>query len=88
VKTLLNAALLLTLASATARAQINAGRPNPQPSLPCTMTEVATFNRTFRSPGRRHACRALGSRPRIRDVEVGPNGRTLDARGLQPGCFV
>src|SRR5438132_10962328 len=48
MKTLLNAALLLTLASATARAQINAGDLKPEPSLPFTMTEVATFKLPWR----------------------------------------
>ena len=48
MKTLLNAALLLTLASATARAQINAGELKPEPSLPFTMTEVATFKLPWR----------------------------------------
>jgi hypothetical protein len=43
MKTLLNAALLLTLVSATTRAQINAGDLKPEPSLPFTMTQVATF---------------------------------------------
>ena len=38
MKTLLNVALLFTLASATARAQINAGDLKPEPSLPFTMT--------------------------------------------------
>ncbi len=48
MKTLLNAALLLTLVSATARAQINAGEQKPEPSLPFTMTQVATFNLPWR----------------------------------------
>ena len=48
MKTLLNAALLLTLVSATARAQINAGTLKPEPSLPFTMTQVATFNLPWR----------------------------------------
>src|SRR6266508_3251032 len=48
MKTLLNAALLLTLASVTARAQINAGDLKPEPSLPFTMTEVATFRLPWR----------------------------------------
>ncbi len=48
MKTLLNAALLLTLASATARAQINAGELKPEPGLPFTMTEVATFKLPWR----------------------------------------
>ena len=48
MKTLLNAALLLTLASGTARAQINAGESKPEPSLPFTMTQVATFNLPWR----------------------------------------
>jgi aldose sugar dehydrogenase len=48
MKTLLNAALLLTLVPATALAQINAGELKPEPSLPFTMTEVASFNRPWR----------------------------------------
>src|SRR4029077_15449144 len=36
------AALLLILVSASARAQINAGELKPEPSLPFTMTQVAT----------------------------------------------
>ena len=48
MKTLLNAALLLTLVSATARAQINAGEQKPEPSLPFTMTQVATFKLPWR----------------------------------------
>ena len=48
MKTLLNAALLITLASAPARAQINAGALKPEPSLPFTMTQVATFDLPWR----------------------------------------
>jgi glucose/arabinose dehydrogenase len=48
MKTILNAALLVTLASATARAQINAGEQKPEQSLPFTMTEVAAFNLPWR----------------------------------------
>ena len=48
MKTLLNAALLLMLASASARAQINAGALKPEPVLPFTMTQVATFNLPWR----------------------------------------
>ena len=48
MKTLLNAALLLTLASATAQAQINAGELKPEPNLPFTMTQVATFKLPWR----------------------------------------
>ena len=48
MKTLLNAALLLTLASASAWAQVNAGERKPEPSLPFTMTQVATFNLPWR----------------------------------------
>jgi glucose/arabinose dehydrogenase len=42
MKTLLHV-LLLCLVTATARAQINAGELKPEPSLPFTMTQVATF---------------------------------------------
>jgi aldose sugar dehydrogenase len=48
MKTLFNAALLLTLVSATVRAQINAGEAQPESSLPFTMTEVATFKLPWR----------------------------------------
>ncbi len=48
MKTLLNAALLVTLVSATARAQINAGELKPESSLPFTMTQVATFKLPWR----------------------------------------
>src|SRR5437762_13347034 len=48
MKTLLNAALLLTLVSATAQAQINAGELKPEASLPLTMTRVATFKLPWR----------------------------------------
>src|SRR5437773_4434503 len=48
MKTLLNAALLLTLAPATAQAQINAGELTPESSLPFTMTQVATFKLPWR----------------------------------------
>jgi glucose/arabinose dehydrogenase len=48
MKTILNAALLVTLASATARAQINAGEQKPEQSLPFMMTEVAAFNLPWR----------------------------------------
>ena len=47
MKTLLNAALL-TLVSATASAQINAGQQKPEASLPFIMTQVATFNLPWR----------------------------------------
>jgi glucose/arabinose dehydrogenase len=48
MKTFLNAALLLTLVSASARAQINAGELKPEPSLPFTLTQVATFKLPWR----------------------------------------
>src|SRR3989441_3782348 len=48
MKTLLIAALLLMLVSSAARAQINAGELKPQPDLPFTMTQVATFNLPWR----------------------------------------
>ncbi len=48
MKALLNSVLLLTIVSATARAQTNAGALTPQPDLPFTMTQVATFNRPWR----------------------------------------
>ena len=48
MKTILKAALLVTLLPATARAQINAGEQQPEPGLPFTMTQVATFNLPWR----------------------------------------
>jgi aldose sugar dehydrogenase len=43
MKTILSAALLLMLLSAPARAQVNAGELKPEPTLPFTITQVATF---------------------------------------------
>ncbi len=48
MKTLVNTALLLTLVSGTASAQINAGEQKPEPSLPFTMTQVTTFKLPWR----------------------------------------
>jgi len=48
MKTLLNAALLLTLVPATAGAQINAGEQKPEPALPFTLTKVADFKLPWR----------------------------------------
>src|SRR5215208_5959677 len=48
MKTLLNAALLLALVTATVSAQINAGERKPESSLPFTMTEVASFKLPWR----------------------------------------
>src|SRR5258705_11550052 len=48
MKTLLKAALLVTLVSAPARAQINAGALKPEPGLPFTMTQVAEFKLPWR----------------------------------------
>src|SRR5687767_2070097 len=48
MKTSVYAALLLTCASITTRAQINAGDLQAQPSLPFTMTQVASFNLPWR----------------------------------------
>src|ERR1039457_2055314 len=45
---LANAALHLTLASAAAWAQVNAGEQKPEASLPFTMTTVATFELPWR----------------------------------------
>jgi len=45
---LATATLLLTLSSTAAYAQINAGTKAPEPSLPFTMTQVATFNVPWR----------------------------------------
>ena len=46
--TVSSAALLLTMAAATASAQINAGELKPEPNLPFTMTQVATFSLPWR----------------------------------------
>src|SRR6186997_1572968 len=48
MKTILKAALLVTLLPVTARAQFNAGEQPPESSLPFTMTQVATFNLPWR----------------------------------------
>ena len=48
MNTLLKAVLLVSLAAATVRAQINAGDAKPEPSLPFTMTQVATFKLPWR----------------------------------------
>src|SRR5947208_4006235 len=48
MKTLLSAALALTVISTSAYAQINAGELKPEPSLPFTMTQVATFKLPWR----------------------------------------
>jgi glucose/arabinose dehydrogenase len=48
MKTVVSAALFLTLVANTARAQVNAGEKKPEESLPFTMTQVATFNLPWR----------------------------------------
>jgi aldose sugar dehydrogenase len=48
MKTFLNAALLLTLVPAAAQAQVNAGEQKPEPDLPFTLTQVATFKLPWR----------------------------------------
>ncbi|MCC7009685.1 MAG: PQQ-dependent sugar dehydrogenase [Acidobacteria bacterium] len=48
MKALSSAALLLMLVSSAARAQINAGTKAPEPALPFTMTQVATFGLPWR----------------------------------------
>ena len=48
MKTILSAALLVTLVPVTAGAQINAGEQAPEPTVPFTMTQVATFNLPWR----------------------------------------
>src|SRR5436190_20252247 len=48
MKTILKAALLLALVPAAARAQINAGELKPDPALPFTLTQVATFKLPWR----------------------------------------
>jgi glucose/arabinose dehydrogenase len=48
MKTFVHAALLLTLITSTARAQVNAGSKPPEETLPFTVTQVATFNLPWR----------------------------------------
>ena len=48
MKTLIHTALLLTLVSMPARAQVNVGEQKPEADLPFTMTQVATFNLPWR----------------------------------------
>ena len=48
MKTVVSAALFLTLAASRAHAQVNAGEQKPEASLPFTMTQVATFNLPWR----------------------------------------
>jgi len=48
MKTFLNAALMLTLVSAAAQAQVNAGEKKPEADLPFTMTKVADFKLPWR----------------------------------------
>jgi aldose sugar dehydrogenase len=48
MKALVKVGLLLSVVSATVRAQINAGERKPEPSLPFTMTQVATFKLPWR----------------------------------------
>lgn len=48
MKVLARVALSLTVVSATAQAQVNAGEQKPEASLPFTMTQVAEFNLPWR----------------------------------------
>jgi glucose/arabinose dehydrogenase len=48
MRLLASAALLVSLVSGTAQAQINAGAQKPEPVLPFTMTQVATFSLPWR----------------------------------------
>ena len=48
MKTLVNAALLLTLVTVTVRAQVNAGGQKPESDLPFTMTKVTDFKLPWR----------------------------------------
>jgi glucose/arabinose dehydrogenase len=48
METMVKAVLFLLLGSTTAWAQVNAGEQKPEPSLPFTMTKVATFNLPWR----------------------------------------
>src|SRR4051812_45936294 len=48
MKNFANAVMLLVVASTSVGAQVNAGEQKPEPSLPFTMTQVATFNLPWR----------------------------------------
>jgi aldose sugar dehydrogenase len=48
MRALFKTVLILTLASSTAHAQINAGDQQPEPNVPFAMTQVATFNLPWR----------------------------------------
>lgn len=48
MKPFASAALFLTFISTTAGAQVNVGTQKPEPNLPFTMTQVATFNLPWR----------------------------------------
>jgi len=48
MKTFLNAALILTMVSGSAFAQVNAGEQKPEAAVPFTLTQVASFNRPWR----------------------------------------
>src|SRR6476619_6662144 len=48
MRTIAKTAFLLTLVSATAHAQVNAGSLEPQSSLPFIINQVATFNLPWR----------------------------------------
>jgi glucose/arabinose dehydrogenase len=48
MKALVNVVLFLTVVSATAHAQVNAGEQKPEAGLPFTMTQVATFELPWR----------------------------------------
>lgn len=48
MKLLSSATLFLTFVSTTALAQVNAGEKKPEPSVPFTMTQVASFNLPWR----------------------------------------
>ena len=48
MKVLASVILFLTFVATTAQAQVNAGEQKPEAELPCTMTQVATFNLPWR----------------------------------------
>src|SRR6185369_8034713 len=48
MKVFLHAIFLFALAAETTQAPTNAGTLKPEPDLPFTMTQVATFNRPWR----------------------------------------
>jgi len=78
MKTLLNAALVLTLAAGTAHAQINAGQQAPEPRLPFTMTRVASLKLPWRLA-------FLPDGRMLVTEKVGPDGAVWMLEDANPG---